>query len=189
MAAETLNVCMFGGRVVADAEVRYNADGRATVRFRFVTDNRRRNESGEWTDDPFFMRIVCFGRIADRYVERPLLKGNRVTVVGRMETPKKWQTERSDGIDVTVLADQVARYDFGERETYVETDDAEPEYAAEEPAPQPQRQAAPQQRQAAPQQRQAPPAQRSGNGQQARPAPQRRNNDLPDAADLEDLPF
>jgi single-strand DNA-binding protein len=176
MSAETINKVIFGGRVVADAEVRYNADGRPTVRVRFVLANRRRNEDGEWVDDPMWMRVVCFGRLAERYLERPLLKGNRITVVGRIETPRIWKSDRGEGIDLTILADEIARYDFGDREDF--TDDAGPEVEAVQQ--QPQQRAPQQQRQAAPAQRAAAP-----NG---RAAPQQRRGDV-DAADLEDLPF
>jgi single-strand DNA-binding protein len=114
MAAETLNKVIFGGRVAADAEIRYTQDGKPVCHIRFVLGNRKKGDDGEWKDDPMWMRVTCFGRLAERYSERPLLKGQRITVIGRIDTPYIYNGERGSGVNISVVADEIARYDFDE---------------------------------------------------------------------------
>lgn len=113
MAAHTINQVTFGGNVVADGEIRYTQDGRPISRFRMAVSNRAKID-GEWKDDTLWVSVTCFGRTAERHNERPLLKGHRVVITGRLETPKIYHGQKGDGIAVNVIANDVARFDFPE---------------------------------------------------------------------------
>ena len=85
-----LNQCNFIGRLGADVEMRYTADGSAIANFRIAVGWKSKDKEGtEW------VRIVAFGRLAEVCGEY-LHKGKQVFISGGLRT-RKWQG--SDGQD------------------------------------------------------------------------------------------
>lgn len=97
------------GRLVADPELRFSANGTQVTRFTVVTSRRvRDNKSGEWSDaDTSFWDCVSFGQLAENIAES-LGKGTAVLVSGRA-AQEEW--EAKDGQkrrSIKVTAEEVA---------------------------------------------------------------------------------
>lgn len=86
-----LNSCSFNGRLVADPELRYTADGVAVCSFTLAVQRNRKNKEGKYDAD--FPDLVCFRKRAEFAAER-LGKGQRVGITGRLQT-RIW--EDNDG--------------------------------------------------------------------------------------------
>ncbi|QJA06441.1 single-stranded DNA-binding protein [Thermosulfurimonas marina] len=95
----SVNKVILIGRLGADPEIRYTADGQAVATFRVATNevwvkNGERQEHTEWH------RIVAFGRLAEICGEY-LSKGRQVYIEGRIRTrsfedregQRRWVTE------------------------------------------------------------------------------------------------
>ena len=95
----SVNKVILIGRLGADPEIRYTADGQPVVTFRIATNevwvkNGERQEHTEWH------RIVAFGRLAEICGEY-LSKGRQVYIEGRLRTRsfedregnRRWVTE------------------------------------------------------------------------------------------------
>lgn len=95
-------------RVVADPELRYAATGTAVGKFRIVTNDRIRNDQGEWVDGKaLWLEVTCFKQLAENCAES-LRKGDMVSVTGKLQTDQ-WETEAGDKRSRDVLiADSVA---------------------------------------------------------------------------------
>lgn len=50
-----------------------------------AVNDRKKNELGEWEDDPSFIKVTCFGRTAENCAKY-LAKGSKVAVEGRLKT-------------------------------------------------------------------------------------------------------
>jgi single-strand DNA-binding protein len=97
------------GRLTADPELRYSANGKPVARFTVVTSRRVRDaQSGEWSDaDTTFWDCVAFGQLAENAAES-LTKGTAVIVTGRA-AQEEWETK--DGQkrrSIKVTAEEVA---------------------------------------------------------------------------------
>ncbi|RUM88921.1 MAG: single-stranded DNA-binding protein [Thermodesulfatator sp.] len=95
----SVNKVILIGRLGADPEIRYTAEGQAVATFRIATNevwvkNGERQEHTEWH------RIVAFGRLAEICGEY-LSKGRQVYIEGRIRTRsfedregnRRWVTE------------------------------------------------------------------------------------------------
>jgi single-strand DNA-binding protein len=83
------------GRLTADPELRYAANGTAVATANLAFNERRRDESGNWVDgDVFFVRATAFKTLAENMVET-LEKGTEVHVSGRLKT-EQW-TDKNSG--------------------------------------------------------------------------------------------
>ncbi len=98
--AKSLNKVMLIGRLGADPEIRYTADGTAVANFRMAT-NRVVKRGDQWEEgDPDWHRVVAWRRLAEVCGEY-LSKGSNVYVEGRLSTRswedrdgnKRWTTE------------------------------------------------------------------------------------------------
>lgn len=72
-----MNSCIFTGRLTADPETRYTADGKAVTTFNLAVDDGY----GDNKTTSFF-RMVLFGKTAES-AEKYLAKGRKVAVMGR----------------------------------------------------------------------------------------------------------
>ena len=88
--ANDLNLCQFIGRLGADPEVRYMADGSAVANFRIACGWKGKDKEGtEW------INMTAFGKLAEICGEY-LHKGSQVYTAGKQRT-RKWQDR--DGTD------------------------------------------------------------------------------------------
>jgi single-strand DNA-binding protein len=92
------------GHIVADAELRFTPGGKAICKARVASNDRRKNEAGEWVDgNTTFLGLTIFGQLAENAAE-VLLKGVPVVVTGRLSM-QEWQTkegEKRTGYEVLV---------------------------------------------------------------------------------------
>ncbi len=87
--SKSLNKVMLIGRLGADPEIRYTADGTAVANFRIAT-NTRVKKGDQWEDgEPEWHRVVAWRRLAEVCGEY-LKRGSNVYVEGRLST-RSWE--------------------------------------------------------------------------------------------------
>lgn len=93
------------GNLTADPELRYTPSGAPVSNFT-VAVTPRRKDGDQWVDgDPAFYRVAAWQTLAENVVET-LHRGDRVTVVGRLE-PRTWEKDGKTGLSLDVTADEV----------------------------------------------------------------------------------
>jgi single-strand DNA-binding protein len=84
-----LNKVMLIGRLTRDPEVRTFSNGGKVSKFGFAVNNRRKNQNGEWEEEPVFLDVDAFnrgdfGKLADT-VEQYLRKGQQIFIEGHLK--------------------------------------------------------------------------------------------------------
>lgn len=88
------------GTVVADPELRFTPSGAAVCNFTVASNERRKDETGNWVDgDATFLRCNIWRQAAENVAES-LSKGTRVLVSGRL---KQRSYEAREGDKRTVM--------------------------------------------------------------------------------------
>jgi single-strand DNA-binding protein len=103
-----LPVVSIEGTVVADPELRFGQTGTAVGKFR-IAANERVFRDGSWVDSDrhLFIAVTCFKQLAENVAES-FVKGDRVVVVGTLQTDE-WETETGDKrSQIVLLANNVA---------------------------------------------------------------------------------
>jgi single-strand DNA-binding protein len=94
-------------RVVADPTLRFAPSGMAICKLRAVASSRKKQDDGEWVDDKTcWVNLTGFKKAAENMAET-FVKGDLVTVTGRVQT-EDW--EDSDGnkrTSVEVVVDSI----------------------------------------------------------------------------------
>ncbi len=80
------------GNITREIELRYTQSGTAVTDIGLAINERKKNQSGEWVDDPQFIDVTLWGRTAEVAAEY-LGKGSPILVEGRL----KLETWESDG--------------------------------------------------------------------------------------------
>ncbi|MEZ4235209.1 MAG: single-stranded DNA-binding protein [Myxococcota bacterium] len=102
----SVNKVILVGHLGADPETRTTGSGMTVANLRLATNERRKDDSGNWADATEWHRVVCFGKVAEN-VARYLKKGRQIYVEGKIRT-RKWQDK--DGNDkwtTEIFADNV----------------------------------------------------------------------------------
>lgn len=83
------------GRLTADPEIRFSANGVAVAKFTIVTSRRVKNDqTNEWSDaDTTFWDCVAFKQLAENIAES-LVKGLEVVAVGRA-VQENWEDKQT----------------------------------------------------------------------------------------------
>lgn len=89
--ARDLNKVQMTGRLGADPELRYTAQGNAVVTFRVASNRSWRSTDGESHEETEWFRVVAWNKLAE-ICNQWLLKASRVYVEGRMQT-RQWQDQ------------------------------------------------------------------------------------------------
>ena len=63
------NRLILGGRLTRDPETRYTASQTAVVRFGLAVNNRRKDASGEWVEDPHFFDVTIWGKRGEAFAK------------------------------------------------------------------------------------------------------------------------
>jgi single-strand DNA-binding protein len=83
-----LNKVMLIGRLTRDPEVRSFSNGGKVAKIGFAVNNRKKDQSGQWVDEPVFVDIDAFNRETGRkfadVVEQYLHKGSQVYIEGHL---------------------------------------------------------------------------------------------------------
>jgi single-strand DNA-binding protein len=96
----TVNKVLLIGNLGRDAELRNTTSGMQIATLRLATTDRRKDNSGQWTDHTEWHSVVCFDKLA-ALMERFGKKGKPLYVEGRIQTreytdkdgQKRWSTE------------------------------------------------------------------------------------------------
>jgi len=86
-----INKAILVGNVGRDPEVRSTQSGTRIATFPLATNERRKDESGNWVDSTEWHNIVAWGRTAD-VVERYVSKGRQLYIEGPIRT-RSWETD------------------------------------------------------------------------------------------------
>jgi single-strand DNA-binding protein len=81
------------GNLTRDPEIRYTPSGTPVMDIGLAVNDRRRNQNGEWVEEPVFVDVTLWGRTAEIASEY-LSKGSPVLIEGRLKLDT-WET--SDG--------------------------------------------------------------------------------------------
>lgn len=96
---------VLGGAVVGnlggDPELRYAANGKAIATMNVAMSKSRKTDNGGWTSKTYWVRVTCFGDMAENACST-LYKGDRVVCVGEWE-PNEWE-DRNTGDKRSALA-------------------------------------------------------------------------------------
>ncbi len=87
--AGTVNKVILIGRLGADPDVRYMADGTPVINFNMATNEPVRAADGTWEERAEWHRVVAFRKLAETMAGF-LGKGRLVYVEGRLQT-RQWQ--------------------------------------------------------------------------------------------------
>lgn len=81
----SVNKAILVGRLGRKPEQRTSQSGNAITTFSIATSERRKDQSGEWSEHTEWHNIVCFGRTAET-AAMYLDKGRQVYIEGRIQT-------------------------------------------------------------------------------------------------------
>ncbi len=82
------------GNLTRDPNLRFLPSGMAVCELGLAVNDRRKNASGEWVDEPTFVDVTLFDRQAETAGEY-LTKGSPVLIEGRLKMDR-WQ-DKNDG--------------------------------------------------------------------------------------------
>jgi single-strand DNA-binding protein len=102
------NTVTLTGNLVRDPELRFTNTGQPTANFGIAVNRRWQNkQTQEWEEATSFFDVVCWQQLAEN-VSESIAKGDRATVVGRLEQ-RSWETTEGDKRSkIEVVADEVA---------------------------------------------------------------------------------
>jgi len=98
-----MNSVQLVGRFTRDPEIRYTDGGASIARFSVAVDRRFAKE-GEQSAD--FINIVAFGKTAE-FIEKYFKKGNRIGIVGRIQTGSYKNKDGATVYTTDVIAENV----------------------------------------------------------------------------------
>ena len=98
-----MNSVQLVGRFTKDPDVRYTNGGATVARFSIAVDRKFAKE-GEQSAD--FINIVAFGKTAE-FIEKYFHKGNRIGIVGRIQTGNYKNKDGATVYTTDVVAENV----------------------------------------------------------------------------------
>lgn len=96
------------GNLTKDPETRYSTGQNQTAicRFTIAVNDRRKNQQGEWEDNPSFIPIVVFGKQGEN-CDKYTAKGSKVAVTGKIQTGSYVNKDGQKVYTTEVIADNV----------------------------------------------------------------------------------
>ena len=95
------------GNVTRDPELRFLANGTATLELGVAVNRRWQNPtSEEWEESTSFFAVVCWADLA-QHVAESVGRGSRVVVTGRLEE-RRWESKGHTRSKIELVADDVA---------------------------------------------------------------------------------
>lgn len=99
-----INVVILVGNLTRDPELRYTPGGTAVTTLGLAVNNRRK-VGDEWKEEPCFVDVKVFGRMAETCSEY-LSKGRQVAVEGRLSY-SKWEKDGQTRSKLEVMANNI----------------------------------------------------------------------------------
>lgn len=90
------------GHAGSDAEQKFTQSGAQLATFSVAVNDGRKQPDGTWSDDTIWVRVTCFGNLAERAL-RQVTKGAVVTALGRLSA-RPWSNRDGQpqaGIELT----------------------------------------------------------------------------------------
>ncbi len=103
--AASINRVVLVGNLTRDPELRHTPGGTAVCSLRVAVNDRRKDESGSWTDYPNYFTVSVFGNQAESCATY-LSKGRPVAIDGRLRW-REWESDGGKREAVEVVADSV----------------------------------------------------------------------------------
>ncbi len=103
----SVNKVFIMGNLGQDPDLRHTANSNTAVcTLRIATNERKKDQSGNWTDHTEWHSVVVFGNSAEN-CGKYLKKGRTVFIEGKLQT-RKWQDkEGKDRYSTEVIADRI----------------------------------------------------------------------------------
>lgn len=102
------NASTITGNLARDPELRFTPSGAAVVNFGVAVNRRWMNkQTNQWDEQVSFIDVVAWRDLAEN-VSESLTKGDRVTVVGRLEQRSWESSEGEKRSKVEIVADEVS---------------------------------------------------------------------------------
>lgn len=98
-----MNSVQLVGRFTKDPDVRYTNGGATVARFSIAVDRRFAKEGDQTAD---FINVVAFGKTAE-FIEKYFHKGNRIGIVGRIQTGSYKNKDGATVFTTDVVAENV----------------------------------------------------------------------------------
>jgi single-strand DNA-binding protein len=131
----TVNKAILVGNLGQDPEIRSASSGTVIATLRIATTERKKDQSGNWTDHTEWHTVVVFGKQAEN-VQKFCKKGKQLYIEGRIQT-RKWQDkEGKDRWSTEIVADQVRFLGVGRGDSGHGQSDSNPGVHGETPTPQ-----------------------------------------------------
>jgi single-strand DNA-binding protein len=83
-----INHLVIVGRLTADAELKYTANGKAVAKFSVCLNDSYKKDN-QWVDRPYFFNCVCWGNYGET-ISQHLTKGRMIGVEGKL-THNPWK--------------------------------------------------------------------------------------------------
>lgn len=106
-----INQVTIVGRLGADPEIRYTAQGSMVANLRVATDEQWKDKNGDKQSKTEWHRIVFFGKLAE-IVGEYLKKGRLVFIQGRLQT-RSWDKEGVTMYTTEIIGGQMKMLDKG----------------------------------------------------------------------------
>jgi single-strand DNA-binding protein len=104
--AANINRVVLVGNLTRDPELRHLPSGTPVCSLRIAVNGRRRDDAGNWIDEPNYFSISVFGNQAENCAQY-LAKGRPVAIDGRLRW-REWQAQDgSKRESVEIVADSV----------------------------------------------------------------------------------
>jgi single-strand DNA-binding protein len=101
----SFNRVILMGNLTRDIEVRYTTSGMAIGDTGIAVNDRRKNQAGEWVDEPTFVDIKFFGRTAEIASEY-LSKGSPIHIEGHLKLDT-WEKDGQKRSKLYVIVDRM----------------------------------------------------------------------------------
>ena len=103
--ASSFNRVILLGNLTRDVEIRYIPSGMAVTDIGLAVNDRRKNQSGEWTEETTFVDVTLWGRTAEVAGEY-LSKGSPILIEGRLKL-ESWETEGQKRSKLKVVGERM----------------------------------------------------------------------------------
>ena len=106
MAARNINRVIVTGNLTRDPEMRSTSGGMAVCSLRIAVNGSRKDEAGNWVEEPNYFNVTIFGRQGETAAQY-LSKGRGVAVDGRLRWREYMDKDNNKREAIEIVADTV----------------------------------------------------------------------------------
>ena len=106
MAARNINRVIVTGNLTRDPELRSTGGGMAVCGLRIAVNGSRKDEAGNWVEEPNYFNVTIFGRQGET-ASQYLSKGRGVAVDGRLRWREYTDKDGNKREAIEIVADTV----------------------------------------------------------------------------------